>query len=102
MIAFDSTHAALAASKALSGAEVHFLTIPVSLLFMNSGVKLVTGEEEQIIDSVRKLEDRGVEVLVCGTCLDFYGVKGQLKAGEVSSMYDILGRMQETSKVITL
>ncbi len=76
--------------------------IPASLLFMNSGVKLVTGEEQQIIDSVKKLEDMGVEVLVCGTCLDFYGVKDQLKAGEVSNMYDILGRMQEASKVITL
>ena len=44
----------------------------------------------------------GVEVLVCGTCLDFYGVKDALKVGEVSNMYDILGRMQEAAKVISL
>ncbi len=77
-------------------------TIPVSLLFMNSGVKLVTGDEQQIIDSVKKLEDRGTEVLTCGACLDFYNVKDQLKVGEVSNMYDILGRMQEASKVLSL
>lgn len=77
-------------------------SIPASLLFMNSGVKLVCGEEAQIIDSVRKLEDLGCEVLVCGTCLDFYGLKEQLKVGEVSNMYDILERMQESSKVIAL
>lgn len=76
--------------------------IPASLLFMNSGVKLVTGDEAQIIDSVKKLEGMGVEVLVCGTCLDFYGVKDALKVGEVSNMYDILGRMQEAAKVISL
>ena len=76
--------------------------IPASLLFMNSGVKLVAGDEEQIITSVKKLEELGTEVLVCGTCLDFYGVKESLKAGEVSNMYDILGRMQEASNVITL
>lgn len=76
--------------------------VPASLLFMNTGVKLVAGEEKQIIDSVRALEEKGTEVLVCGTCLDFYGVKDALKVGEVSNMYDILGRMQEASKVITL
>ncbi len=76
--------------------------VPASLLFMNGGVKLVTGEEQQIIDSVNKLIEKGTEVLVCGTCLDFYGLKEQLKVGEVSNMYDILGRMQEAAKTITL
>lgn len=76
--------------------------VPASLLFMNGGVKLVAGEEQQIIDSVNKLIEKGTEVLVCGTCLDFYGLKEQLKVGEVSNMYDILGRMQEAAKTITL
>ncbi len=76
--------------------------VPASLLFMNGGVKLVAGDEQQIIDSVSKLIEKGTEVLVCGTCLDFYGLKDQLKVGEVSNMYDILGRMQDASKTITL
>ena len=76
--------------------------VPASVLFMNSGVKLVAGDEQQIIDSVNKLIEKGTEVLVCGTCLDFYGLKEQLKVGEVSNMYDILGRMQEAAKTITL
>ncbi len=75
---------------------------PASLLFMNSGVKLVAGGEEQIVESVQKLIDQGAEVLVCGTCLDFYGLKEQLQVGEVSNMYDILERMREAAKVITL
>lgn len=76
--------------------------VPASLLFMNSGVKLVAGGEQQVVDNVSALAEKGTEVLVCGTCLDFYGVKDQLAVGEVSNMYDILGRMQEAAKVITL
>lgn len=75
---------------------------PASLLFMNSGVKLVAGGEDQVVESVRKLVDQGTDVLVCGTCLDFYGLKERLQAGEVSNMYDILERMREAAKVITL
>lgn len=76
--------------------------VPVSLLFMNAGVKLVAGEEPQVVENVKTLIEKGTEVLVCGTCLDFYGLKDNLEAGTVSNMYDILGRMQEAGKVITL
>ena len=69
---------------------------------MNSGVKLVAGGEDQVIESVQKLIDQGTEVLVCGTCLDFYGLKEQLQVGDVSNMYDILERMRDAAKVITL
>ena len=75
---------------------------PMNLLFMNEGVKLLCGDEAQIIDSVKEMMDKGTDVLVCGTCLNFYGVADQLKVGEVSNMYDILERMHESAKVITL
>lgn len=75
---------------------------PSSLLFMNAGVLLVAGGEQQVADSVASLIEQGTEVLVCGTCLDFYGVKDSLAVGEVSNMYDILGRMREAAKVISL
>ena len=76
--------------------------VPASVLFMNGGVRLVAGEETPVVESVRKLQERGSEVLVCGTCLDFYGIKGELLVGDVSNMYDILERMHEAAKVITL
>ena len=75
---------------------------PAHLLFMNSGVKLVAGGEQQVIDSVSSLIAQGTEVLVCGTCLDYYGLKDELQVGEVSNMYDILSSMQTAGKVITL
>jgi selenium metabolism protein YedF len=76
--------------------------VPVSVLFMNSGVKLPTGTDAQVIDNLKALEAKGTEVLVCGACLDYYRLKDLLKVGEVSNMYDILERMREASKVITL
>ena len=68
---------------------------PTSLLFMNAG-------EEQVIEAVKKLEEQGTEVLVCGTCLSFFGIADKLSVGEVSNMYDILERMRESAKTITL
>lgn len=75
---------------------------PVSLLFMNSGVKLLASGEDQITESVNALIEKGTEVLVCGACLDFYHLTESLQVGEISNMYDILERMQEARKVISL
>ena len=76
--------------------------IPSYVLFMNEGVKLVTGVEPQIVENLNTLIEKGTKVLVCGTCLNYYGLKDELKVGTVSNMYDILGAMQEVSKVIKL
>ena len=76
--------------------------IPAYVLFMNEGVKLVTGVEPQIVENLNTLIEKGSKVLVCGTCLNFYGLKDEIKVGTVSNMYDILGAMQEVSKVIKL
>lgn len=75
--------------------------VPACMLFMNSGVKLPTGEEKQIIDSLNELIGKGCEVLVCGACLNYYGLSDQLKVGTVSNMYDILDRMKSATKTIS-
>ena len=76
--------------------------VPSYVLFMNEGVKLPAGDEPQIIENLNTLIEKGTQVLVCGTCLNFYGIKDDLRVGTVSNMYDILGAMQEVSKVIKL
>lgn len=76
--------------------------IPSYILFMNDGVKLTTGIEPQIIDNLNTLIEKGTQVLVCGTCLNFFGIKDDCKVGTVSNMFDIIGAMQGVSKVITL
>ncbi|MDO4733451.1 MAG: sulfurtransferase-like selenium metabolism protein YedF [Bacillota bacterium] len=74
---------------------------PACILFMNSGVKLPAGEEVQVLDSLTEMIAKGTEVLVCGTCLNFYGLEDQLKLGTVSNMYDILFHMRSAAKVIS-
>ena len=77
--------------------------LPDYMLFMNEGVKLVAGDcEQQIVDNLNSMIEKGTKVLVCGTCLNFYGIKDDLKVGTVSNMYDILGAMQTVGKVIKL
>lgn len=77
--------------------------LPDYMLFMNEGVKLVAGNcEQQIVDNLNSMMEKGTKVLVCGTCLNFYGIKDDLKVGTVSNMYDILGAMQTVGKVIKL
>ena len=77
-------------------------SVPAHVLFMNDGVKLPAGEEQQVIDSLMTLIEKGTIVLVCGTCLNYYGIADRLKVGTVSNMYDILGAMQRADKVIAL
>lgn len=75
--------------------------LPQSVLFMNAGVKLPAGDE-QVAEHLKALQAKGVQVLVCGTCLNFYGLTDQLMVGTVSNMYDILSQMQAATKVITV
>ncbi|NCB62581.1 MAG: sulfurtransferase-like selenium metabolism protein YedF [Clostridia bacterium] len=77
-------------------------TPPRALLFMNGGVRLPAGDEEQVVNSLNELREKGTEILVCGTCLNFFGLTGQLKVGAVSNLYDIVERMQSTPKVISV
>ena len=74
---------------------------PGAVLFMNAGVKLPT-LDEQVVEHLKALSAVGVEILVCGTCLNFYGLTEQLRVGTVSNMYDIVTRMGKAAKVISL
>ena len=75
--------------------------LPVSICFMNAGVKLPAGDA-QVTEHLKKLVEKGVQVLVCGTCLNFFGIADQLQVGVVSNMYDIVSQMQAAGKVISL
>ena len=74
---------------------------PRYILFMNSGVKLPV-ENDQVVEHLKALQEKGSEILVCGTCLKFFGIADNLKIGTVSNMYDISERMHLADKVITL
>lgn len=75
--------------------------VPRYILFMNSGVKLPV-ENDQVVEHLKTLQEKGSEILVCGTCLKFFNIADNLKIGTVSNMYDISERMHMADKVITL
>lgn len=74
---------------------------PKAVILVNGGVTLST-ENEATVENLKKLEEAGVEILSCGTCLDYYGLKDQLKAGTVSNMYDIVETLKGASNTITI
>ncbi len=75
--------------------------LPRAIVFMNSGVRLSIAESA-VIDELEELASKGVTILVCGTCLDYYELKGEHKAGLVSNMYDIADLLLAAEKVITV
>jgi selenium metabolism protein YedF len=75
--------------------------LPADLLFLNSGVKLVT-EGSAVLDSLNKLKERGVNIASCGVCLDFYGIKDKLEVGEITNMYTIIEKMNTAGNTIKL
>jgi selenium metabolism protein YedF len=75
--------------------------VPERVIFLNSGVFLTTAGSD-VLETVRALERAGAEILSCGTCLDYYGRKGQLEVGSATDMKVTVATMLEYDKVITL
>jgi len=74
-------------------------TKPSRLILVNSGVQL-GAENSKVLESLQSLREKGVEIVCCGTCIDFYELRGKMKVGVVSNMYDILQSMLEADRVI--
>jgi selenium metabolism protein YedF len=75
--------------------------LPSHLLLFNTGVKLACGKAETVT-SLQRLQEKGVSILVCGTCLDFLGQKKHLRVGTVSNMYEIVDTLASARSCITI
>lgn len=76
--------------------------LPQKIFFVNSGVKLTTSHDLAIIEPLKRLQDDGVEIYSCGTCLDFYSLTNELKIGSVGNAYDTLNALLNSNNAITL
>lgn len=74
---------------------------PETMLFLNSGIKLTTKGSE-VLESLNKLQDRGVEIMSCGACLDFYNLKESLAVGTVTNMYTIVEKTNNAYNTIRI
>ncbi len=73
--------------------------LPTTLLFYNGGAAL-TCEGSGSLEDLKTLEAMGVEILTCGTCLNFYGLTEQLQVGEVTNMYTIAEKMTQADLLV--
>lgn len=74
-------------------------TLPKAILFYNGGATLTT-EESDSLNDLKEMEAQGVEILTCGTCLDYYQLKDKLAVGTVTNMYTIVETMAAAGKII--
>ena len=89
--------------KTLLKAFVFALTqqdqLPKTVLFYNGGASL-TCEGSPMLEDLKALEAQGVEILTCGTCLNFYGLTEKLAVGGVTNMYAIVEKMTQAGNVV--
>ncbi|MBR5641685.1 MAG: sulfurtransferase-like selenium metabolism protein YedF [Firmicutes bacterium] len=73
--------------------------LPKTMLFYNGGAKL-TVEGSASLEDLKSLQAQGVEILTCGTCLNFYGLSEKLAVGEVTNMYAIVEKLNGASHIV--
>jgi selenium metabolism protein YedF len=71
------------------------------LIFLNGGVKLAV-EGSESLPALRELDGEGVVILVCGTCLNHFGLLEKKQVGETTNMLDIVTVLQLADKVISV
>lgn len=73
--------------------------LPKTILFYNGGATL-TCEGSASLEDLKSLEAQGVEILTCGTCLNYYEMSDKLRVGEVTNMYTIAEKMTGAGKLV--
>ncbi len=71
------------------------------IILLNGGVKLSV-KEGKPLDALKKFEEEGVEILVCGSCLEFYQLTKEQKVGQSTNMLDVVSAMQLADKIIKI
>ncbi|MCD8317139.1 MAG: sulfurtransferase-like selenium metabolism protein YedF [Eggerthellaceae bacterium] len=73
--------------------------LPKTVLFYNTGVKL-TCEGSELLEDIKKLEEEGVTILSCGTCLNHFGLTDSLSVGQPTNMYSIVEIQSRATNII--
>ena len=74
--------------------------LPSKIFFYNSGV-LLTSRESGILKYIKDLENDGVEIFSCGTCVDFFNKDDKVLVGKLTNMYEIMDSMVRAGKVVS-
>ena len=76
-------------------------TRPSKVIFANAGVRL-TSAGSDLVEDLRALESAGVQIMSCGTCLDYYQLVDSLQVGVSSNMFEIATSLVEADRVVKL
>lgn len=76
-------------------------TPPSVILFFNGGIHFVC-EGSNALEDLQAMETLGTKIYVCGTCVDFYKAKEQVRVGEIVNMYAIVTEMNQAERIITM
>ena len=73
--------------------------LPATVICYNAGVKLA-GKDSPVLDDLQQLAQAGVDIMVCGTCVNYFNLGDQIGAGRISNMYDILETMAGAARLV--
>lgn len=73
--------------------------LPKTILFYNGGARLTT-EDSLSLEDLKSMEAQGVQIMTCGTCLNYYGLSEKLAVGSVTNMYSIVETLAKADKII--
>ncbi len=73
--------------------------LPEKILLYNEGVRLVA-EDSGALQALKELQEQGVEILACGTCLNYYELTSALQVGKIADMYAIMSTVNQATQVV--
>ena len=73
--------------------------LPDTIICYNAGVKLAV-RGAAALDDLQQLERAGADILVCGTCVNYFGITDQVAVGHISNMYDIAETMAGAGRLV--
>lgn len=75
--------------------------LPYKVTFFTTGVNL-TIEGSEVLEDLRTLKEKGAEILVCGTCLEYLDLKEKVAVGKVSNKDTIVETMLSAGHLVTV
>jgi len=85
--------------RAFSHTLAQLKPLPATIICYNAGVKLAV-KDSPVLDDFQQLAQAGVDILVCGTCVNYFGLGNQVAAGHISNMYDIAEIMAGAARLL--
>jgi selenium metabolism protein YedF len=74
--------------------------LPSHILLYNGGVRLSTSEGKAL-EALQSLEEKGVTIWICGTCLEFFKLEHKRQVGSITNMYDIMNTMAGAARLVS-